>query len=236
MEKLFLLVLLATALMIFGFIYIASPLVKRYIKPVDRWNLPVTMPTHFKNQDQLIHRLGQKSSFSNTDYESVFKYFLLGIEACASPGRTRIVYPGVSGTRGSVVEGLEGFARTSVLLCSWLSAGRPEIIKLEDGQEFNVLQHLINVVVEGTSKSSPEYWGDINDLHQRIVESADIAISIWLIKSQIEKNLENSADFTLAKSDKWKKILRGELAIIQNNSKFCTDRFWLPKRSQLNFQ
>jgi hypothetical protein len=201
--------LLATVLIIIGFIYIALPLVKRYIKPVDRWNLPVNVPAHFKSQDQLIHYLGQKASLSNTDYESIFKYFLLGIEAYASPGRARIVYPGVSGTRGSVVEGLEGFARTSVLLSSWLSAERPEIIKLEGGKKFNVLKHLISGIAEGTSKSSEEYWGDINDLDQRIVESADIAISIWLIKSQIEKNLKNSADFTLAKSDKWKKILRG---------------------------
>jgi hypothetical protein len=184
--------LLATVLIIIGFIYIALPLVKRYIKPVDRWNLPVNVPAHFKSQDQLIHYLGQKASLSNTDYESIFKYFLLGIEAYASPGRARIVYPGVSGTRGSVVEGLEGFARTSVLLSSWLSAERPEIIKLEDGKKFNVLKHLISGIAEGTSKSSEEYWGDINDLDQRIVESADIAISIWLIKSQIEKNLKNS--------------------------------------------
>lgn len=151
MEKLFLILLLAAVLIIFGSIYIASPLIKCYIKPANRWSLPTIVPAHFKNQDQLIRRLGQKASLSNANYESIFKYFLLDIEAYTSSGRARIVYPGVPGTRGSVAEGLKGFARTFVLLSSWLSARRPETIPLEDGQQFHILKHLINNIVEGNS-------------------------------------------------------------------------------------
>jgi len=192
MEKTYYLFTLFFVLVIFGLLYITAHYIKRLVKPVDRWDLRVNVPPCFTEQDALMKRLGDKSILSNSAYDEIFKYFLLGIQSYVSSSHARIIYPGVSGTRGSTVEGLEGFARTSALLSSWISSGRPRTVLLANGQRFDILSHLIVGIKKGTSRSSCDYWGDITDFDQRIVEAADIAISIWLIKPQLDEILDSS--------------------------------------------
>ena len=158
--------------------------IKYYVKPVDVWNLPVKIPSIFATIDEDLQKLGCQDELSSGDFEQIFKYILQGIACYSTRGSARIVYPGVSGTRGQTVEGLEGFARTSVLLASWLKSGRPKDVKLFSGEIFNVENHLLKGLVNGTNPKSTEYWGDIFDLDQRIVEAADIAIAFWIIKDR----------------------------------------------------
>ena len=54
------------------------------------------------------------------------------------------------------------------------------------GHEINVETLLRQALLDGTNPSNPyTYWGDIDHLDQRIVESADIAVTIWMSRERV---------------------------------------------------
>lgn len=182
--------LLVTILAILVISTVASAIfVKRHLKPVDVWNIPVEIPEIFSRLDPNLVKLGLNGDLSRRDFEHIFTYFLQGIHSYSSRNRARIIYPGVSGTRGTVVEGLEGFARTAVLQATWLKSGKPKKVELFTGETFDIEHHILTGLIHGTSPTSPEYWGDITHLDQRIVEAADISIAFWLMKDQVKSCL-----------------------------------------------
>lgn len=180
MFNLLILFMVITAVIVF-----ARHIIRTRVKPVDHWGLDVQVPHAFRQYDEKLSAMSAKEHLDESDYRSILEYLLQGMKAYRSPGHARIVYPGVSGSRGSVIEGLEGYARTAPLLATWLVSGRPETLTLPDGDRFNLKQHLLKGLTEGTQPGSPEYWGDITDFDQRIVESADIALVLWLLKDRI---------------------------------------------------
>lgn len=168
---------------------ITTIIVEIYIKPVDVWKIKVPVPFYFVSENKKIKRIGDKKEISNFQYQKIFEFFVLGIDSYSSRQSANVIYPGVSGSRGSRVEGLEGFARTSTLLSAWLHGGRARNVELANKRIFDIKSHLIRGLLSGTSVSSDEYWGDINDFDQRIVESADIAITVWLLRDTITSDL-----------------------------------------------
>src|SRR6185369_17536788 len=60
-----------------------------------------------------------------TRYTALFRYFLAGAVANASLLGGHIDYPGMGSVRGFQISGLEGFARTGMLLAAWIASGRP---------------------------------------------------------------------------------------------------------------
>ncbi|EHJ05134.1 hypothetical protein KYE_07402 [Marinobacter manganoxydans MnI7-9] len=167
----------------------AAIVVKRYLKPVDVWNIPVENPETFTSLDSNLVKLGLNGDLSCRDFDYIFTYLLQGIHSYSSKNHARIIYPGISGTRGTVVEGLEGFARTAVLLATWLKSGKPKKVALFTGETFDIEHHILTGLIHGTSPTSAEYWGDITHLDQRIVEAADISIALWLMKDQVKSCL-----------------------------------------------
>jgi hypothetical protein len=84
------------------------------------------------------------------------------------------------------MSGLEGFARTAPLFAAWLYSGRrQEIIDEQTGKSYDIVTILQQGLLAGTDPSSPDYWGDIHDDDQRIVEAADIARVLWLTRDRI---------------------------------------------------
>ncbi len=159
------------------------------IKPAEGWHQRVTPAKKFIQLDQNIVGIGSSPEITADQYTKVFKYFVEGIASYRRADSSQVLYPGVPGTRGIKVEGLEGFARTAPFLASWIASGRSNYIKLENNQEFNIRQHLIDGISAGTTPDSANYWGVINDFDQRTVEAADVALTIWLIKDELSKEL-----------------------------------------------
>jgi hypothetical protein len=166
----------------------------KIVNSVDGWFFRPSPPTLFKVLDLKIKDLGSKDELSPKDYDHIFRYLIEGISAYKTEEGSQIIYPGVPGTRGLVVEGLEGFARTAPMIATWLSSGRSRNVKLSDGSTYDILSHLKNGIIQGTTPSSSGYWGDFEDFDQRAVEAADIALVIWLLKKKM--NVEfNSLEF-----------------------------------------
>jgi hypothetical protein len=57
---------------------------------------------------------------------------------------------------------------------------------LYQGHELNLVTLLRQALLDGTNPANPyTYWGDIGHLDQRIVETADVALALWLSRERV---------------------------------------------------
>jgi len=121
-------------------------------------------------------------------HDALVGYCAAAVAAYRSPGHALVLPPGLPGTSGLRTEGLEGFARSGVLLAAWIGH-RGEHIRLADGATFDAASHLLAGLAAGTDPRSAEYWGPIGDRDQRMVEAGDIALIVWLLRERIARQL-----------------------------------------------
>ncbi len=110
-------------------------------------------------------------------FAGLFEYFASGFVRHATPGYARVQFGGVRSLNGYSVDGLEGFARTAPLLAAWIYSKR-------EGSNERV-EMLRTGILNGVDPHSSEYWGEVRDYDQRIVEAADIARVLWLTRARI---------------------------------------------------
>lgn len=84
------------------------------------------------------------------------------------------------------VDGLEAFARIASAWGAWLRhPANPATLEF-DGLQMDLESLLGDTLLQGTDPSNPStYWGDIGHLDQRIVESADIAVALWMSRERL---------------------------------------------------
>ena len=109
------------------------------------------------------------------------------LEACYSPGRARVRLSPYAGDFDVASAELEGFARPLWGLAPLLKGGYalpfwPEVLK--------GLGH-------GVDPQHPEYWGDVVDFDQRIVESAAISFTLLLVPEHSWARLDADAQDNL---------------------------------------
>jgi hypothetical protein len=105
-------------------------------------------------------------------------------EQSGSPAR--VLYPDDRRGLPDSVDAIESFARIASAWGAWLrNPANPAIIKFQD-HEINLETLLRQAFLDGTNPSNPHtYWGDIGHLDQRIVESADIAVALWMSRERV---------------------------------------------------
>lgn len=140
----------------------------------------------------LLPQIGARAAEppSREDYARLFRYFVGGFEARRSPAGARAYFPGRPSSHGRDVDALEGFSRSAPLWAAWVSSGRPGAIRLADGRLVRLDEEFRRGLLAGTDPKSPEYWGGIGDLDQRIVEASDVALSLWLLRRQVWARLD----------------------------------------------
>jgi hypothetical protein len=122
-------------------------------------------------------------------YENLFIYFIQGFETFRSKGGASAHYPGMPSRHGKIVDGLEGFSRVVPLIGAWVRSGRSSHVYLTDGRRLDLIEIFKRGLIAGTNPASPDYWGTIGDLDQRIVEASDIALSLWLLRENVWEKL-----------------------------------------------
>jgi hypothetical protein len=105
-------------------------------------------------------------------------------ERSGSPAR--VLYPDDRRGLPDSVDALESFARIASAWGAWLrNPSNPATLNFQ-GHEINVEDLLWRALLDGTDSSNPHtYWGDIGHLDQRIVESADIAVALWMSRDRV---------------------------------------------------
>ena len=117
-------------------------------------------------------------------YEDAFRYLLEGFVNYRSAGGARVHYPGTPSRNGRTSDGLEGFARFFPIAASWLASGRPDTVEL-GGRRVSIEAMLREGLLAGTRRGGPEFWGVITSNNQRLVESADVALGLWLSRERL---------------------------------------------------
>ncbi|GAB7332391.1 hypothetical protein MBLNU13_g04207t1 [Cladosporium sp. NU13] len=113
---------------------------------------------------------------TRSDYARAACALVQPVAKYMSPQQARIKLPYSTGAGFSETAAqLEGFARPLWVI--------PHFLGAEDIQEFTAAispQAWINGLKAGTDPTSPEYWGDLGDFDQKMVEMESIAYAILL--------------------------------------------------------
>ncbi len=127
---------------------------------------------------------GHANGLKAQAYEDGFRYFLEGHLNYRSPQGAAVFYPGSHSFNGRKSDGFEAFSRFLPLAASWIASGRPDAFDYA-GRQISIAQTIKQGLLAGTNRENPEYWGVIRSRHQTLVESADIALGLWLSRKQI---------------------------------------------------
>jgi hypothetical protein len=139
--------------------------------------------------EQLISDFLLDQPLTAKSYENLFRYFVQGFAANRSSDGAYVHYPGLRSYNGRQCDGLEGYARSVPLFASWLGSGRAPVVELTDGSTFDLASAFRRGLVAGTDPKHPAYWGRVRHYSQRIVEASDIALSIWLLRDSVWRDL-----------------------------------------------
>jgi hypothetical protein len=105
-------------------------------------------------------------------------------ERSGSPAR--VLYPDDRRGLPDSVDAIESFARIASAWGAWLRNPNNSATLIFQDHEMDLEILLRQSLLDGTNPSNPyTYWGDITDLDQRIVESADIAVAIWMSRERV---------------------------------------------------
>lgn len=121
----------------------------------------------------------------SNSYRKLFAYFIRGFEAYRSPGGAGGRYPGLPSRNGDSSDVFEGFSRIAPLAAAWVHGGRPSRVAIGNGNVVDLALLFQRGLISGTDPKSPEYWGDIYDFNQRIVEASDVALALWLLRESV---------------------------------------------------
>ena len=110
--------------------------------------------------------------------------FVLAAEVTGSPARA--LYPDDRRGLPDSVDGLESFARIAAVWGAWLrNPKNPARLRFAD-RELDVEGLLRQGLLDGTDPANPRtYWGDMAHMDQRIVESADLAVALWMSRDRV---------------------------------------------------
>jgi len=134
---------------------------------------------------------GLKEIFLNTSLQEHERYFELfsclvaGFLFYKAPDGAHVYYPGASSTHGAGIDAMEGFCRILPMISAWICSGRSSVIQDFDGQEVDLMAVAKEGLLAGTDPESKGFWGYIRDHDQRIVEAADVALSVWLLREHL---------------------------------------------------
>ncbi len=118
--------------------------------------------------------------------------FVLAADRSGSPARA--LFPDDRRGLPDAVDGLEAFARLAAGWGAWLRHPANPAELTFHGRGMNLEQLLRQGLLDGTNPASPRtYWGAFTHMDQRIVESADLAVAVWLSRDRVFNRL-NAAE------------------------------------------
>lgn len=132
-------------------------------------------------QDTLVDFFSDKESYSlSMSLDRLFEYLYKGFNHYSYKNSTRLIYPGVKSEHDRDVDAIEGCARFLPYLAVY------GVFKIKEG-DFEKGEEIIlkvqQIIKDGTNPKLKEYWGKPNDYDQLVVEMADVALAVWILKS-----------------------------------------------------
>lgn len=96
-------------------------------------------------------------------------------------------YPGRPSQQNARTDAIEGVSRVLPTLAAWLNSQGSDCGQLTglDGKRIDVVTIVRKSFLAGTDPQHKGYWGTLQNYDQRICESADLALALWLSKAQV---------------------------------------------------
>jgi hypothetical protein len=106
--------------------------------------------------------------------------------AARSGSPARALYPDDRRGLPDATDAVESFARMASAWGAWLSNPANPAELMFDGQSYNLEALLRQALLDGTDPANAQaYWGDMTHMDQRLVESGDIAVALWLSRARV---------------------------------------------------
>ncbi len=156
-----------------------------------QWNVPKTHKLPWDQFDaELVRTFLTPTVAEGERYAALFAYLVTGLHHYGSPDHAYVYYPGASNGQSAQLNALEGFCRSLPMIAAWVSSGRPAVITGCDGTHIDLVQLVQMGVLAGTDPRSGSFWGCIRDYDQRMVEAADVALALWLLRDHLWSRLD----------------------------------------------
>jgi hypothetical protein len=140
------------------------------------------------NYPALDFDLSPYTGWTRAHWEYILARMTYGYAKIAkrSGSPARVLYPDDRRGMPDSVDAIESFARIASAWGAWLhNPDNPATLKFQD-REIDLETLLRQALLDGTNPTNPyTYWGDIGHMDQRIVESADIAVAVWMSRERV---------------------------------------------------
>ncbi len=136
----------------------------------------------------------EKSPFSGwtrKHWEEAFFVLMKGIVDNASEGGARQRIPGQRSHHGRLADELEGFTRSGFMAGPWLYRSNTGKYTIGD-EEVDVAGFYRKGILAGTNPNHPEYWGDVVDYAQHLVECAALSWFLYLSRKHVWDQFSDS--------------------------------------------
>ncbi|SMY34728.1 hypothetical protein PMAL9190_01820 [Photobacterium malacitanum] len=94
-------------------------------------------------------------------------------------------YPGRPSQQNARTDAMEGTSRVLPTLAAWLSHHGPQPLVGLNDKPLDIVAMLRQAFLAGTNPQHAGYWGQLHDYDQRICESADLALALWLSREYV---------------------------------------------------
>lgn len=144
-----------------------------------------------KFQVPLNYSISLITGWTRKHWEETFFVLVKGIIDSASSGCARQRIPGPHSHHGLLADELEGFTRSMIMAGPWLSNSKNGRFEWK-GSKVDVAGFYRKGILAGTNPRHPEYWGDIVDYAQHLVEMASLAWALHLSKDMVWNKFSES--------------------------------------------
>jgi len=118
-------------------------------------------------------------------YDDLVRYMALSWITYRNEAGSGATFFGHPSWSGPECDALEGFARMMPLFAAWVQSGRDPVVAVE-GHSLDLVAEFKRGLLAGTDPSSAAYWGAMpGTSNQRIVEAADVALALWLMRDTV---------------------------------------------------
>lgn len=119
--------------------------------------------------------------------ESLVRYVAEAFEHYAVWDYSHAYYPGRPSQQSARTDAMEGCSRVIPTLAAWLhqQQGKRTILDGLNGKPMDIALWLQKAFLAGTNPAHPGYWGVLHDYDQRVCESADLALALWLSRDTV---------------------------------------------------
>ncbi|WP_256384826.1 DUF2264 domain-containing protein [Photobacterium toruni] len=180
--------------------------IAKHIQATERPTIPYEHPTpamYLTLFKQRLVRLKMKAAtYSNNDAavaacftnnalslenkcQYLVRYVAEAFEHYAVWDYSHAYYPGRPSQQSARTDAMEGSSRVLPTLAAWVSQHGSQPLEGLNGQPLDFVTMLRNAFLAGTDPQHGGYWGQLHDYDQRICESADLALALWLSRDHV---------------------------------------------------